>query len=100
MWLFVGSDGTRVLSMVPVEVEVGREGPDEESPESAFVFRCKRLHVFASASSYKAAEDLFHDQVVHFYGVYRDANPEELADDAAEIQALYAQHFQESSLVR
>ena len=97
MWLFVAGNGARVISLRPVEVEVGREGPDEESPESAFVFRCKKLHVFASGGTYKEAEDSFHDQVVHFFYSYRDAHHDELSEDAAEIQGLYRQYFQESA---
>jgi hypothetical protein len=97
MWVFVGSDGTRVVSSLPVEVEVGREGPDDDSPDSAFVFNCKKLHVFASGSTYKDAEDQFHEQVVHFFREYRDADHASLADDAAEIQVLYNKYFQESS---
>jgi hypothetical protein len=97
MWLFVASDSTRVLSSLPVEVEVGREGPDEDSPAAVFVFNCKKLHVFASGSTYKEAEDHFHDQVVHFFHEYRNADRASLADDAAEIQALYSKYFQESS---
>lgn len=95
MWLFV-SGGHRILSTLPVDVEISREGPDAESSEPAFVFACKKLHVFASAPTYKEAEDLFHEQVVHFYNFYRDADPDELAEDAAEIRQLYAQNFQES----
>jgi hypothetical protein len=97
MWLFVASDRTRVVSLLPVEVEVGREGPDEDSHEPVFVFNCKKLHVFASGSSYKEAEDQFHEQVVHFFREYRDADRASLADDAAEIQVLYKKYFRESS---
>ena len=97
MWLFVAKTGARVISLRPVEVEVGIEGPDDESPHCAFVFKCKKLHVFSSASSYKEAEDAFHDQVVHFFYNYQDALPEELSEDAAEIQALYKQYFRETS---
>lgn len=97
MWLFVASTGARAVSSIPVEVEVGREGPDEDSSESVFVFNCKKLHVFASASTYKEAEDQFHEQVVHFFREYRDADVTSLADDAAEIKVLYKKYFQESS---
>lgn len=96
MWLFVGSNNDRVLSLRPVEVEIYRDGPDEESPESAFIFSCKKLHVFASAVNYKVAEDLFHDQVVHFYRLYREAKTDDLAEDAVEIQNLYKRYFRES----
>jgi hypothetical protein len=99
IWLFIGADGTRVRSRSPVKVQVTEEGPDEENPQSVFVFSCDRLHVFASGVSYKAAEDSFHDQVVHFFRSYRDLPEEELADDAAQIQALYKANFQESAPV-
>ena len=95
MWLFVAGR-RRILSTLPVDVEISRQGPDAESSECAFVFACKKLHVFASAPTYKDAEDLFHEQVVHFYESYRDANPDELAEDAAEIRELYTRNFQES----
>ena len=97
MWLFVASNGVRVLSCRPVEVEVGKEGPDEESPESCFVFKCAKLHVFASGSTYKVAEDAFHEQVVHFFFVYRNIPDNDLAKDAAEIKALYKQYFKVTS---
>ncbi len=96
MWLFVAYDGARVLSKLPVDVEVTREGSDAECNDAAIVFSCKNLHVFASAPTYKEAEDQFHDQVVHFFHVYRDSDPYELAPDALEIQALYNEHFQVS----
>jgi hypothetical protein len=97
MWLFVSSNGARVLSRRPVEVEVFKEGPDNESQDSAFVFACNKLHVYASASTYKDAQDLFHEQVVHFFYVYRALPADQVADDAAEIQALYKAYFEESA---
>jgi hypothetical protein len=95
MWVFA-CDGDRLTSSLPVEVEVGRERPDDDSTELAFVFNCKKLHVFAAATTYKEAEDQFHAQVVHFYREYRDADPDSLDEDAAEIQSLYKRYFRES----
>lgn len=97
MWVFASSDGNRVVSRRPVEVEVGREGPDEDTVGPVYVFNCKKLHVFASAALYKDAEDQFHDQVVQFFLEYRAADPACLDDDAAEIQRLYKTYFRESS---
>lgn len=96
MWLFVASNGARVLSRRPVEVMVQQMGPDEESPVSAFVFACHKLHVFASAATYKEAEEQFHEQVVHFFYTYAALPRDQVSEDAAEIQALYQAHFQES----
>jgi hypothetical protein len=97
MWVFAASNGTRVVSVRPVEVEVGREGPDEDIACAAYVFSCKKLHVFASAAIYKDAEDQFHDQVVQFFLEYSEADPACLDDDAVEIQRLYKTYFRESS---
>jgi hypothetical protein len=100
MWLFVAPNGVRIFSSLPVTVEVGTEGPDAETPVTAYVFNCPRLHVFASGATYKEAEDSFHEQVVHFFHSYRETDASELADDAAEIQKLYLDNFQESVAAR
>jgi hypothetical protein len=97
VWLFVSaSSGARVLSKVPVEVEIHKAVLDEECSAPGFVFACNKLHVFASAQDYREAEDSFHEQVVHFFYTYRNAKPDDLADDAAAIQALYRRYFEES----
>lgn len=95
MWIFIATDGGSVFSKKPVDVEVRREGPDRESFVSAYVFSCNKLHVFASAATRKEAESLFNDQVVHFFRMYRDADPRDLAEDAAAIKALYDENFAE-----
>jgi hypothetical protein len=97
MWLFVAADGSRVLSKKPVDVEIRREGPDRQSFVSAYVFSCNKLHVFASASTRNEAESQFHDQVVHFCRMYWAAAPDELAEDAAAIKALYDENFEDAN---
>lgn len=96
MWLFVAEDGRRVMSSRPVDVEITREGPDDESAISTVVLSCPRLHVFAAGSDYKAAEDDLHDQVVHFYFLYSAADAATLDPEAAAIKALYDQYFEVS----
>lgn len=97
VWLFVACDGTRIISSLPVQVEVTQERPRPDNADAAYVFACRRLHVFASASTYEEAENQFHDQVVHFYRAYLEASPNDLADDAVEIRDLYRTHFQVSA---
>ena len=96
MWLFVSSAGERVLSKLPVEVEVKMEGPEEDSMVSAFVFCCNSLHVYASAASRAVAENYFHDQVVQSFHYYLGVRREDLAPDAAAIQARYKANFEVS----
>jgi len=68
LWHFVGSDGSRVISTRPVNVEVHRELADDPSAGNAYVVGCAKLHVYASAASLDVAISAFVDQVVHFFG--------------------------------
>lgn len=94
VWVFV-ADGARVVSRLPVEVEVSQEGPDEDCQSSSYVFRCKGLHVFAAGESYVDAENSFHEQVVHFFRTYTQLPSDGVAPDAAEIQKIYKANFAE-----
>ena len=96
IWVFVSSEGERVVSALPVSVEVREEGPDEDCGSWAYVFSCPKLHVFSSASSYRDAENAFHDQVVHFFHAYKGVRNEDLDEGAASVKALYDKYFKES----
>jgi len=96
VWVFVSMQGERVASSLPVSVVISEEGPDEECGQSAYVFGCERLHVFASGATYADAENSFHDQVVHFYHEYTEAHADELDEGAAAIKELYARYFRPS----
>ncbi len=96
MWLFVAGDGRRVVSSLPVEIEISEEGPDDISAQRSVVLSCARLHVFGAAADYKSAEDDLFDQVVHFFHLYKEADAAELDADAAAIKSLYEQYFEES----
>lgn len=96
IWVFVSSEGERVVSSLPVSVEVREEGPDEDCGVWAYVFSCPKLHVFSSAISYRDAESAFHDQVVHFFHSYKNARTEELDEAAAAIKSIYDRYFKES----
>lgn len=94
MWEFCNSHNLCVVSQLPVNVCVSREGPNEELEEQIYLLSCESLHIFASANNYWDAERRFKEQVVHYFLHYTQASADDLDRDARQIQYLYQQHFQ------
>lgn len=92
-WLFVSRDEDRVMSTVPVDVEISEEALGDPVAGSAYVFSCKKLHVFASSRRYEEAKASFDDQVVYFFRTYMNTPADVMDEDAAAIREVYARYF-------